>query len=149
MRCPGLDEWTLDEGHPDGMVYVIPRGPDVICGGTADEGAQDLTPDPAHRRRDPGPLPAVVPELAAAEVLGHAVGLRPVRDRGPAGTGGRRRALLRARRLRGDRVLGLRGRRGPAGRRMTDLRPRVDHVNGNDGGNTAVGSGEGRPHGHR
>ncbi len=79
VRCPGLDEWTLDEGHPDGMVYVIARGPDVICGGTADEGAQDLTPDPRTAAAIMRRCRQVVPELAAAEVLGHAVGLRPVR----------------------------------------------------------------------
>ena len=80
VACPGLDEWTLDEGHPDGMVYVIPRGPDVICGGTADEGAEDTTPDPATAVAILARCRAVVPELAAAGVLGHAVGLRPVRD---------------------------------------------------------------------
>jgi D-amino-acid oxidase len=80
VACPGLDEWTLDEGHPDGMVYVIPRGPDVICGGTAEEGAEDTTPDPATAAAILARCRSVVPELAAAEVLGHAVGLRPVRD---------------------------------------------------------------------
>jgi D-amino-acid oxidase len=79
VTCPGLDEWTLDEGHPDGMVYVIPRGPDVICGGTADEGAEDLTPDPATAAAILRRARQVVPELDAAVVLDHAVGLRPVR----------------------------------------------------------------------
>ncbi len=79
VACPGLDEWTLDEGHPDGMVYVIPRGPDVICGGTADEGVEDLTPDPATAAAILRRAVQVVPELAAAVVLDHAVGLRPVR----------------------------------------------------------------------
>lgn len=79
VRCPAVQEWTLDEGHPDGLVYVIPRGPDVICGGTAEEGAEDLTPDPATAAAILARCRSVVPELAAAEVLGHAVGLRPVR----------------------------------------------------------------------
>ena len=80
VRCPAVQEWTLDEGHPDGPVYVIPRGPDVICGGTADEGAEDLTPDPDTAAAILARCRAVVPELADAEVLGHAVGLRPVRS---------------------------------------------------------------------
>jgi D-amino-acid oxidase len=79
VSCPGLQEWTLDEGHPDGLVYVIPRGPDVICGGTADEGAEDLTPDPATADAILQRARTVVPELSGARVLGHAVGLRPVR----------------------------------------------------------------------
>ncbi len=80
VRCPAVQEWTLDEGHPDGMVYVIPRGPDVVCGGTADEGAEELTPNPDTAAAILRRCAAVVPELADAEVLGHAVGLRPVRS---------------------------------------------------------------------
>lgn len=80
VRCPAVQEWTLDEGHPDGMVYVIPRGPDVVCGGTAEEGAEELTPDPRTAAAILARCRAVVPELADAEVLGHAVGLRPVRS---------------------------------------------------------------------
>ncbi len=79
VRCPAVQEWTLDEGHPDGMVYVIPRGPDVICGGTAEEGVEHLTPDPRTAAAILQRCRSVVPELAEAEVLGHAVGLRPVR----------------------------------------------------------------------
>jgi D-amino-acid oxidase len=80
VRCPAVREWTLDEQHPEGPVYVIPRGPDVICGGTADEGAEDLTADPDTAAAILARCGAVVPELAGAEVLGHAVGLRPVRS---------------------------------------------------------------------
>lgn len=80
VHCPAVREWTLDEGHPDGPVYVIPRGPDVICGGTADEGAEETTPDPDTAAAILARCRAVVPELAGAQVLGHAVGLRPVRS---------------------------------------------------------------------
>ena len=79
VGVPGRDEWTLTRATR-GMVYVIPRGPDVICGGTAEEGAEDTTPDPATAAAILARCRSVVPELAAAEVLGHAVGLRPVRD---------------------------------------------------------------------
>jgi D-amino-acid oxidase len=76
---PGLDGFTQDEDHPDGTVYVIPRGTDVICGGTADPGATELEPDPATAAAILARCRSVVPELAGAPVLGHAVGLRPAR----------------------------------------------------------------------
>jgi D-amino-acid oxidase len=76
---PGLTRWTLDEHHPDGMVYVVPRGADVVCGGTADEHAEDPEPDPKAADAILDRCLQVVPELAGAPVLGHAVGVRPVR----------------------------------------------------------------------
>lgn len=76
---PGLDRWTLEEGHPDGLVYVVPRGTDAILGGTAEEGAEDRTPDPAVAAAILRRCAEVVPELAGAPVLGHAVGIRPAR----------------------------------------------------------------------
>lgn len=76
---PGLAGWTLDEGHPDGMVYVVPRGTDVVCGGTA-LADSSLEPDPAEAAAILRRCAEVVPELAGVPVLGHAVGLRPVRD---------------------------------------------------------------------
>ena len=48
---PGLAGWTLDEDHPDGMVYVVPRGTDVVCGGTALDGDESTAPDPAEAER--------------------------------------------------------------------------------------------------
>jgi D-amino-acid oxidase len=76
---PGLAGWTLDERHPDGMVYVVPRGTDVVCGGTAVEGDESTSPDPAEAERILARCRALVPELANAQVLGHAVGVRPAR----------------------------------------------------------------------
>ena len=80
VRAPLVRRWALDDDHPDGMVYVIPRRHDVVCGGV------DLDDPPGPTGPDPGVAAAilrrcqdVVPELAAAEVLGHAVGVRPVR----------------------------------------------------------------------
>jgi D-amino-acid oxidase len=75
---PGLAGWLLDEEHPDGMVYVVPRGTDVVCGGTAIDG-ESLDPDPVEARRILARCTALVPELAGAPILGHAVGVRPVR----------------------------------------------------------------------
>jgi D-amino-acid oxidase len=78
---PGLSRWTVDEHHPDGMVYVVPRGGDVVCGGTADEDAEDREPDPKTAAAILDRCREVVPALADAAVLGHAVGIRPVRTR--------------------------------------------------------------------
>jgi D-amino-acid oxidase len=76
---PGLAGWTLDEDHPDGMVYVVPRGADVVCGGTAVDGDESTEPDPSEAERILARCRAVVPELGNATVLGHAVGVRPAR----------------------------------------------------------------------
>lgn len=75
---PGLTGWALDGEHPDGDTYVIPRGTDVVCGGTADDGT-DPSPDPAVAAAILKRCAELVPELAGAPVLGHAVGFRPVR----------------------------------------------------------------------
>ncbi|HEY6745891.1 MAG TPA: FAD-dependent oxidoreductase [Mycobacteriales bacterium] len=76
---PGLAGWTIDEDHPDGMVYVVPRGTDVVCGGTALEGDESTEPDPAEAERILARCRDVVPDLKDAPVLGHAVGVRPAR----------------------------------------------------------------------
>jgi D-amino-acid oxidase len=79
LADPGLSGWVLDEQNPAGLTYVIPRGTDVVCGGTAVEGATGTEPDPVvedgvlRRVRD------LVPELRDAPVLSRAVGLRPGR----------------------------------------------------------------------
>ncbi len=75
---PGLTRWTLDDGHPAGMVYVIPRGTDVVCGGT-DDLADSGEPDPKTAEAILERCREVVPELAGMPVLGHGIGLRPVR----------------------------------------------------------------------
>ena len=76
---PGLAGWTIDEDHPDGMVYVVPRGTDVVCGGTALDGDESTDPDPAEAERILARCREVVPDLKDAPVFGHAVGVRPAR----------------------------------------------------------------------
>ncbi|WP_320067018.1 FAD-dependent oxidoreductase [Micromonospora sp. RTGN7] len=93
---PGLTTSVRDEDDPAGITYVHPRQHDVVLGGTYDLNAWDTRPDPetaaAIRRR----CIALVPELAAAPVLGERIGLRPARHGGPrveieaAGPGGGR-----------------------------------------------------------
>jgi D-amino-acid oxidase len=79
VEAPGVDEWLLDQSDPARLVYVVPRERDVVLGGTAEEGAEDRTPDPATTAAILGRCAALVPALRDAPVVGVAVGLRPVR----------------------------------------------------------------------
>jgi D-amino-acid oxidase len=90
LANPGLRDWLLDEDHPDGLTYVVPRGDDVVCGGTAVEGATGTWPDPAAEVAILERARALVPALREAPVLSRRVGLRPGRptvrlDRSEAG----------------------------------------------------------------
>lgn len=73
----GVERWLLDSG---GLTYVVPRSHDIIVGGTDTEGEWDRRPDPEVARQILARATALVPELGAAQVLGHKVGLRPARD---------------------------------------------------------------------
>jgi D-amino-acid oxidase len=77
---PGLSGWVLDEENPAGLTYVVPRGDDVVVGGTAVEGATGLVPDPDVERGVLDRACALVPALRDAPVLSRAVGLRPGRS---------------------------------------------------------------------
>ncbi len=80
VRAPAVHRWVLDDDHPDGLVYVVPRRHDVVCGGIdipSDE--PGLTPDPELAEAILRRCTEVVPELRGAEVVGHRVGERPVR----------------------------------------------------------------------
>ena len=79
LADPGLTGWVLDEDGPDGLTYVVPRGHDVVCGGTAVEGATGTEPDPDVEAAVLARARALVPELRDAPVLSRAVGLRPGR----------------------------------------------------------------------
>jgi D-amino-acid oxidase len=72
----GLDRWWLD---PTGPTYIVPRSTDIVVGGTDVEGDWSRTPSPDVARQILHRASRLVPELARATVLGHRVGLRPVR----------------------------------------------------------------------
>jgi len=72
----GLDRWWLDAAGP---TYVVPRSADIIIGGTDVEGDWSRTPSLAAAEEILRRASGLVPELARATVLGHRVGLRPVR----------------------------------------------------------------------
>ena len=79
VAAPEVREWLLDQSDPQRLVYVVPRVNDVVLGGTADEGAEDRTPDPATTDAIRARCAERIPALRDAPVLGVAVGLRPAR----------------------------------------------------------------------
>jgi D-amino-acid oxidase len=72
----GLERWWLDSAGP---TYVVPRERDVVVGGTHLEGDWSRTPSPETAAEILARGARLVPELRAARVLRHKVGLRPVR----------------------------------------------------------------------
>jgi D-amino-acid oxidase len=72
----GLERFALD---PAGPTYVVPRTEEIVLGGTDDEGEWSRTPSPEVAAGIVRRAAALVPEVAAARVLRHKVGLRPGR----------------------------------------------------------------------
>jgi D-amino-acid oxidase len=79
VRNPGIGRFVLDEDNPEGVTYIVPRSGDCILGGTAEEGAWDLEPDPETAARILRRCTHLEPRLTGVEVLEHRVGLRPGR----------------------------------------------------------------------
>jgi D-amino-acid oxidase len=79
LADPGVPGWLLDEENPAGLTYVVPRGDDVVCGGTAVPGATSTEPDPAVEAAVLDRVHALVPALRGAPVRSRGVGLRPGR----------------------------------------------------------------------
>lgn len=79
VEAPEVTDVWLDPDGPEGATYVIPRGDTVVCGGTAETGAWDRTPDDDVSAAVLRRAAALVPALADAPVVGVAVGLRPSR----------------------------------------------------------------------
>ncbi len=77
---PGLTEFFIgggDETHE--LSYVFPHRDRVVLGGTELPGDWSLDPRPAAAQRILADCTAVDPRLGTARILGHRVGLRPVR----------------------------------------------------------------------
>ncbi|MET8976049.1 FAD-dependent oxidoreductase [Streptomyces sp. NPDC004539] len=80
VRNPGIDTFFCDDTpDADELTYFYPHFAHVVLGGTADAGAWDTGPDPETARRIVRRCAEVEPALAGAELIGHRVGLRPVR----------------------------------------------------------------------
>lgn len=79
LANPGLTEWLLDNDHPDGMTYIVPRRDDVVCGGTGQVGSWDETIDPVTEQEILQRVRTSMPALSDQPILTRAVGLRPAR----------------------------------------------------------------------
>lgn len=79
--APGYaDRFVQAGGHPAPLSYIIPRDDCTVLGGTEDVGAWNQEIDPATSEAILARCIAIEPELQNAEVLSHAVGLRPGRS---------------------------------------------------------------------
>ncbi len=77
---PGITEFFIgggDETHE--LSYVFPHQDRVVLGGTEIPGDWSLDPRPGTAQRILADCAAIDPRLASARILGHRVGLRPVR----------------------------------------------------------------------
>lgn len=79
LSDPGLSRWCHYAEPGEQPLYVLPRGRDVVVGGTGEDGRWDLTPDPLLAEHLLERARVAVPQLAGARVLGHRVGLLPAR----------------------------------------------------------------------
>ncbi|MFF4568606.1 FAD-dependent oxidoreductase [Streptomyces sp. NPDC001410] len=81
VENPGITTWFTSVDHAcDTSTYFFPQPGGLLLGGTAEEDAWSLEPDPATAAAIVARCAAVRPEIAGARVLAHRVGLRPARD---------------------------------------------------------------------
>jgi D-amino-acid oxidase len=74
---PGLTEWFVGESEPP--VYFFPHGDTVLMGGTAQAGDAATAPDRELAEAIRDRCAEIEPRLKDAPIVGHRVGLRPVR----------------------------------------------------------------------
>lgn len=79
VENPGVTEWFVDADESAAPTYFFPQPYGLLLGGTADEDAWDLTPDPATAEALRRRCAAVDPRIATARTLAHRTGLRPCR----------------------------------------------------------------------
>lgn len=75
----GVDRFLIDDDHPRGLTYVVPRANDCVLGGTTVRGVESLEVDEAEAAAIVARCTERVPALRGARVLGVKVGLRPWR----------------------------------------------------------------------
>jgi D-amino-acid oxidase len=82
VRNPGITEFFAE--HTDAlseMTYLLPQGPVLLLGGSADKGVAETTPDLDVARAIVARCAEIFPPIARAELLGHRAGIRPDRPR--------------------------------------------------------------------
>ncbi|MFD4872025.1 FAD-dependent oxidoreductase [Streptomyces sp. NPDC058420] len=80
VENPGITTWLTSVDHSaDTSTYFFPQPGGLILGGTAEDNAWSMTPDPATAEAIIARCAAFRPEIADARVLEHRVGLRPTR----------------------------------------------------------------------
>ncbi|WP_406440960.1 FAD-binding oxidoreductase [Streptomyces sp. NBC_01613] len=80
VENPGIRTWLTSADADGEMAYFFPQPGRLLLGGTADEDAWSLEPDPEVAEAIVRRCAALRPEIAGARVLEHRVGLRPARD---------------------------------------------------------------------
>ncbi len=81
VENPGVHEWIVSTDPAAGTTtYVFPHPDRVVLGGTTDDDDWSRVPEPEAAKRIVERCAALRPEVAGARVLGHLVGLRPVRE---------------------------------------------------------------------
>ncbi len=81
VENPGVTEWFVDADENDAKAaYFFPQPYGLVLGGTAQQDSWETTPDPATAADIIRRCARLDPRIADAAVLGHRVGLRPVRD---------------------------------------------------------------------
>lgn len=80
VRNPGISEFFVGtEANGWDLTYLFPHRTVVVLGGTEQFGNASREPDPATAAQIIETCAVVRPEVAAAPVVGHRVGLRPAR----------------------------------------------------------------------
>ncbi|WP_030952010.1 FAD-dependent oxidoreductase [Streptomyces sp. NRRL S-481] len=79
VENPGIDTWLVSSDAAGEHAYMFPQPGGLVLGGTAEEDAWSLEPDPATAEAIVRRCAALRPEIAGARVLAHRVGLRPTR----------------------------------------------------------------------
>ena len=79
VRNPGVREFYAEARTSQRWAAFFPHGDRVVLGGVSQPGDERTEPDPADAEGILRRCAAVEPLLAGAEVIGHAVGLRPSR----------------------------------------------------------------------
>jgi len=81
VENPGIRTWLVATDAAAGTTtYLFPQPGRLVLGGTTDADAWSLTPDPSVAAEIVERCAVLRPEVAGARVLGHRVGLRPVRS---------------------------------------------------------------------